>query len=673
VPARPVDQPTESPSRLVKQEEGPPARAPKRAKPAAPPRIVILDPQPLIDGGRFAPRRTVGEEVAVKATIFADGHDVLKAVVKVKAPNSRKWFEHPLTHVDRDVDGDTYAGSFRVEALGRHGWTIEAWIDPFASWREELRRKVDFGQTDLAGELSEGVLLLEAAKDRAKSGDRKIIKNALQTLADPDADEALKAQAALDPELAEAIDRCPDRSQSAELPEPLTLDVDRERARLGAWYELFPRSWGGFKGTAEAVPQIAALGFDVLYLTPIHPIGITNRKGPNNALTAGEDDPGSPWAIGLKGVGGHEAVHPELGTLEDFADLVRTTNDHGMEIAIDFAIQCSADHPWLTEHPEWFHRRPDGSLKYAENPPKKYQDIYNVNFQCEDWKGLWNTLRDIVLLWVERGVKVFRVDNPHTKSFAFWEWLIREVSAKHPETIFLAEAFTRRAVMRTLAKLGFNQSYTYFTWQYSRWELEQYVNELAYVSNDYFRPNFFANTPDILTEQLQHGGRAMFEARLVLAATLSPTYGIYSGYEWIEHTAVKPGSEEYLDSEKYEIKQRTLEGAPLNGLVRLLNEARNAHPALQHLSNITFLDTENDGLIAYLKKTGEDAVLAVVCLDPQWAQEGSVHVPDHLGLPWEFQVQDLLDGSRYDWHVGPNYVRLAPGDRQAHVFRVVQG
>jgi starch synthase (maltosyl-transferring) len=671
VPARPIDQPTETPSRVVKQQNG--GTTAKRTKLAAPPRIVILAPEPLIDGGRYAPKRTVGEEVEVKATIFADGHDVLKAVAKVKAPNSRKWVEHPLRHIDKDVAGDTYAGSFPVEALGRHQWTIEAWIDEFASWREELRRKVDFGETELSGELSEGALLLEAAKDRAKGADRKIIKNTLATLTDPDADQPLKHQAALLPDLAAAVDRYPDRSQSATLAEPLTLDADPALARFGSWYELFPRSWGGFQGTAEAVPQIAALGFDVLYLTPIHPIGVTNRKGPNNTLTAGPDDPGSPWAIGLDGVGGHEALHPDLGTLDDFAHLVSTAEQHGLKIAMDFAIQCSADHPWLTEHPEWFHRRPDGSLKYAENPPKKYQDIYNVNFQCEDWKGLWNTLKDIVLLWVERGVTVFRVDNPHTKSFAFWEWLIAEVRAKHPEAIFLAEAFTRRAVMRTLAKLGFNQSYTYFTWQYSRYELEQYVNELAYETDDYYRPNFFANTPDILTEQLQHGGRAMFEARLVLAATLSPTYGIYSGYEWIEHTAVKAGSEEYLDSEKYEAKSRTLDGAPLNGLVRLLNEARRAHPALQHLSNITFLDTQNDGLIAYLKQTGEDAVLAVVCLDPQWAQEGSVHVPDHLGLPWDFQVQDLLDGSRYDWHVGPNYVRLAPGDRQAHLFRVVRG
>jgi starch synthase (maltosyl-transferring) len=647
----------------------------KRAKPAAPPRIVILEPGPVLDGGRYAPKRTAGESVDVRATIFADGHDVLRAVVKWKSPAGRRWNEAPLTHIDKHVDGDTYVGTFPVDQLGRYEWTIEAWIDRFASWREEIRRKVEFGQHDLAGELSEGVLLLEAARERAKSGsDRKLIKHALSVIADPDAPEEAKHDAALGPELAAAIDRYPDRDdEAASLPEPYVVDVDSPLSRFSSWYELFPRSWGGFRGTAEVVPQIAALGFDVLYFPPIHPIGVKNRKGANNALTAGPDDPGSVYAIGHEGEGGHEAVHPELGTLEDFDHLVRTANEHGLEIALDFAIQCSADHPWLTEHPEWFHRRPDGSLKYAENPPKKYQDIYNVNFQCEDWRNLWNALRDVVLLWVERGVKIFRVDNPHTKPLAFWEWMIREVRAKHPDTVFLAEAFTRRAVMRALGKSGFNQSYTYFTWQQSRWELEQYVNELAYESNEYFRPNFFANTPDILTEQLQHGGRAAFESRLVLAATLSPSYGIYSGYEWIEHTAVRPGSEEYLDSEKYEVKQRTLEGAPLLGLVRLLNEARRAHPALQHLSNITFLDTRNDGLIAYIKKTGDDAILAVVCLDPQWAQEGSVVVPDNLGLPWNFQVQDLLDGSRYDWHVGDNYVRLAPGDRQAHLFRVVNG
>ncbi|MDX6726457.1 MAG: hypothetical protein QOK49_1262 [Baekduia sp.] len=666
MPARGTDQPTSS--RVVKN-----GGAGRRAKSAAPPRIVILAPEPVVDGGRFAIKRTPGESVDVRATIFADGHDVLRAVVRWKAPGGRRWHESPLTHIDKHIDGDTWIGGFPIDdVLGRWQWAIDAWIDRFASWREELRRKVEGGQHDLAGELSEGVVLLQAAAERIKSAsDRRLVEHALATLTDAAAPEEAKHDAALGPELAAALERHPDRSESATLDEPFAVDVDPVRARFGSWYEVFPRSWGGFRGTAAAVPDIAALGFDVLYLTPVHPIGETNRKGRNNALTAGEGDPGSPWAIGLAGVGGHEAVHPELGTLDDFAELVQAAEQHGMEIAIDFAIQCSADHPWLAEHPEWFHRRPDGSLKYAENPPKKYQDIYNVNFQSDDWKNLWNALLKVVLLWVERGVKVFRVDNPHTKPIAFWEWLIAEVRAKHPDTIFLAEAFTRRAVMRTLAKVGFNQSYTYFTWQQSRWDLEQYVLELAYQSQDYFRPNFFANTPDILTEQLQHGGRPAFEARLVLAATLSPTYGIYSGYEWIEHTAVREGSEEYLDSEKYEAKERTLKGAPLNGLVRLLNEARRAHPALQHLSNIEFLDTANDGLIAYVKRHEGDTVITVVCLDAQWAQEGLVNVPAQLGLPPVFQVQDLLDGSRYDWRIGGNFVRLAPHDRQAHVLRVV--
>jgi starch synthase (maltosyl-transferring) len=665
VPARGTDQPTSS--RLAKNGGGT-----RRAKAAAPSRIVILAPEPVVEGGRYAPKRTVGEAVDVSATIFADGHDVLRAVVRWKAPGARRWHEAPLTHIDEDIDGDTWTGSFVVDALGRWQWTIEAWIDAFASWREELRRKVEAGQHDLAGELSEGVVLLQSAIERIKSSsDCRLVEHAIATLTDTGAPEEAKHDAALGPELAAALARHPDRGESAALEAPFEVDVDRERARFGSWYEVFPRSWGGFRGTAQAIPEIAALGFDVLYLAPIHPIGETNRKGANNALTAGPDDPGSPWAIGRKGVGGHEAVHPDLGTLEDFAALVQAAEEHGMEIALDFAIQASADHPWLTEHPEWFYRRPDGSLKYAENPPKKYQDIYNVNFQSDDWQALWNALLELVVLWVDRGVRIFRVDNPHTKPIAFWEWLIREVRAKHPDVVFLAEAFTRRAVMRALAKAGFNQSYTYFTWQQSRWDLERYVVELAYETQDYFRPNFFANTPDILTEQLQHGGRPAFESRLVLAATLSPSYGIYSGYEWIEQTAVREGSEEYLDSEKYEAKERRLAGAPLNGLVRLLNEARRAHPALQHLSNVELLDTANDALMAYVKRHESDIVLVVVSLDPQWAQEGLVNVPAHLGLPPVFQVQDLLDGTRYDWRIGGNFVRLVPGERQAHVFRVV--
>jgi starch synthase (maltosyl-transferring) len=637
-----------------------------------PRRIVIQLPAPAVDGGRYPLKRCPGDRVEVSADIFRDGHELMRAVIRATNPGG-EVDETELAPVDAHLGGVRWAASFTVDRPGRWEYTVEAWTDVWGTWRDELARKVTGGQADLSGELSEGVLLLRAAAASARSRESaRLIEHAAGQLADPGLPAAAKHDVALGEALNAAIEDGPDRHGRVCLEPPIAVEVDRLRARFGAWYEMFPRSWGGLRGVETQIPRLAELGFDVVYLPPIHPIGMTNRKGRDNALVAGPGDPGSPWAIG-DASGGHDAIHPELGTFDDLRALTATAQAHNIDIALDFAIQCSADHPWLTEHPEWFHRRPDGTLKYAENPPKKYQDIYNVNFQCDDWKNLWNALRDVVLQWVERGVKVFRVDNPHTKPLAFWEWMIREVRAKHPDTIFLAEAFTRRAVMRALAKSGFNQSYTYFTWQQSRWELEQYMNELAYETADYYRPNFFANTPDILTEQLQHGGRAQFEARLVLAATLSPTYGIYSGYEWIEHTAVKPGSEEYLDSEKYEAKERTLEGAPLLGLIRMLNEARRSHPALQHLSNITFLDTRNDGLIAYIKKTGDDAVLAVVCLDSQWAQEGSVVVPDSLGLPWNFQVQDLLDGSRYDWHVGDNYVRLAPGDRQAHLFRVVNG
>jgi starch synthase (maltosyl-transferring) len=449
----------------------------------------------------------------------------------------------------------------------------------------------------------------------------------------------------------------------------LQVDVDRERARFGAWYELFPRSWGGLAGVTEQIPQIAELGFDVLYLPPIHPIGRTNRKGANNSLVAGPEDPGSPWAIGDGRAGGHTALHPELGTMEDFDALVAAAGEHGIDVALDFAIQCSADHPWLTEHPEWFNRRPDGTLKYAENPPKKYQDIYNVNWDSEDWQGLWEALREVVRFWADRGVRVFRVDNPHTKPVAFWEWLIAHMRVEYPGIIFLAEAFTRAAMMRQLAKVGFNQSYTYFTWKSSKWELTEYVTELASSGmQEYFRPNFFVNTPDILTEELQLGGPPKFASRLVLAATLSPTYGVYSGYESFERTPVRPGSEEYDHSEKYEIKQRSLHG-PLLTLISRLNVIRRENAALRHLDNIEFLATENDALIAYAKRTGDNTIITVVTLDPVAAQEGIVVVPYGLGLPPVFEVTDLLSGESFDWRMGRNFVRLDPY-RVAHLLRV---
>jgi len=623
------------------------------------PRIQIEDPRPLIDGGRYRAKATVGDTYQVSALVFRDGADILRANVNYRPKGDGEWATSPLHWIDRATGGDRWAGSFPVSADGVWEWTIEAWTDGFASWRSELERKVDARQPDLSGELSEGRLLLEQARERATGADRELIDAALQDLT---------PEAGLDPDLLDAVERHPDRSDATTLPRPVEVSVDRERARFSTWYELFPRSWGGFRGVEEQVPRLAELGFDVLYLPPIHPIGIKNRKGRNNSLNAGPDDPGSPWAIGLKGVGGHDAIHPELGSEEEFASLVRTANAHGIEIALDFAIQCSADHPWLDEHPEWFNRRPDGTLKYAENPPKKYQDIYNVNWDSEDWRGLWEALYDVLMKWVNAGVTVFRVDNPHTKPTPFWEWLISRVHETNPGVLFLAEAFTRRAKMDTLAKAGFNQSYTYFTWKNARWELMEYVVELAYSDErHYFRPNFFVNTPDILTEYLQHGGRPAFEARLVLGATLSPTYGIYSGFESCENVPVKPGSEEYLDSEKYEAKHRSLDG-PLLPLIQRVNELRREHRALQYLDTVTFLDTANEALVGYAKRAWDDLVVAVVNIDARWAQEGVVTLPAELGLPPTFTVVDQLGGDRFTWHLGRNYVRLEPG--KSHLLTI---
>jgi starch synthase (maltosyl-transferring) len=594
------------------------------------PRIQIEDVWPQLDCGRYPVKRSVGDEVEVWATIFRDGHEVLGAAVRYRPPGSTRWREALM----RQGEADRWTGSFTVDACGRWAFTVQAWVDRFESWRDELRRKVEAGQTDLASELQEGAALLNVPE--------------------LDLDTAL-----------ESTER--DRSEVTERVRTLEVDVDRERARFGAWYELFPRSWGGFAGVERVLPELADLGFDVVYFPPIHPIGRTNRKGRNNTLTAAPDDPGSPWAIGSQ-EGGHTAVHPDLGTIEDFRRLVARARDLGLEIALDFAIQCSPDHPWLREHPEWFHRRPDGTLKYAENPPKRYQDIYNVNFESEDWEGLWTALRDVVLYWVDQGVQAFRVDNPHTKPLPFWEWLIQEVRAVDPEVIFLSEAFTRPAMMAALAKAGFSQSYTYFTWKNTKAELIEYLTQLTRSTlPEFFRPNFFANTPDILHEYLQRGGRPAFEARLVLAATLSPSYGIYSGYEHFESAPVREGSEEYLGSEKYEVKARRLDG-PLIPLVKRLNALRRDNPALQRLEGIDFLETENEQLIAYARRALGNILLVCVNLDPKTEREGVVVVPVWLGLPPAYAATELLSGESFHWRIGRNYVRLPPG--QAHVLRV---
>jgi starch synthase (maltosyl-transferring) len=587
------------------------------------PRIQIQDMSPVVDCGRYAAKACIGDDVRVEATIFRDGHDLLGAELRTKEPGATQWRATPMT----ELGNDRWATSFAPNSCGRWSYRIEAWVDPVASFQWELRRKRDAGQEDLSSELAEGTVLL--GRDEL-------------TL-----DQALAAG--------------PGRRLEVTRSETAVVDVDRKLARFGAWYELFPRSWGGFGGVEAQLPRLAELGFDVLYLPPIHPIGDTNRKGRNNALVAGSADPGSPWAIGSE-AGGHTAVASELGTLDEFERLVTAAGELGLEIALDFAIQCSPDHPWLKQHPEWFHRRPDGTLKYAENPPKRYQDVYNVNFDSENWEELWHALRDVLFFWIDHGVRVFRVDNPHTKPVPFWEWMIDELRTRDPDVILLAEAFTRPAMMTTLAKAGFDQSYTYFTWKNTKAELFEFATQLLDWS-PFLRPNLFTNTPDILHAYLQHGGRPAFEARLVLAATLSPTYGIYSGFESLERVPAHEGSEEYLDSEKYEVKQRRLDGVLLP-LVQRLNAIRRAQPALQRFENLRLLETENDNLFAYAKQD----VLVVVNLDSNGAQEGIAIVPAALGLPPAFTARDLLTDTDYRWRIGRNYVRLEPG--KAHLLHV---
>jgi len=634
---------------------------------AAPRRIRIAHPAPAVDGGRYAVKRTVGDTVTVSADVFRDGHDKLDAVVRYRAPGGRRWVEAPLAPIDAHRDGVRWQGGFEVDIVGTWQFTIEAWTDVFATWRDELARKIAAGvDADLSGELSEGVVLLE----RALGSGEQAIAEAHAVLAAADAPAQAKYDAALGPDLLAAMAAAQERHGATRLERPLELEVDRVKARFGAWYELFPRSWGGLKGVEAIVPELAALGFDVLYMPPIHPIGRKNRKGRNNALVAGPDDPGSPYAVGAA-EGGHAAVHPELGTLEDLRSLTATAQRHGIDVALDVALNASADHPWLSEHPEWFLQRPDGTLKYAENPPKRYQDIYNFNWDTEAWRELWDAWRDVLLHWVGAGVKAFRIDNPHTKPFPFWEWLIKEVHAVDRDVVFLSEAFTRRAVMRELAKLGFTQSYTYFTWKNSRHELTEYVSELAHGEEaEYFRPNFFPVTPDILHEYLVHGGPPAFLTRLVLAATISPSYGVYSGYERFENVPVRAGSEEYLDSEKYQLRERALDG-PLLPTIRRLNEIRRENVALQHLDGIRFFDTHNEALLGYARQRLGTTILVVVNLDPHHAQEGLAVIGSELALPEVFTVHDLLSGDRFDWRRGANYVRLDPhGGTPVHVLRV---
>jgi len=665
-------------SERPKSAGSPPKPAPKPAP--APSRVIVEGVRPEVDGGRFPIKRTVGEDVVVTADIFADGHDAIAAVLKHRDAGASAWSETPMSF----LVNDRWTGRFAAANPGRHEYTVEAWIDRFASWLKDLAKKAEAGQ-DVASELLEGAEHVREGSARASGPDADWLRDRSEFLARA-GEQAPRVAASLDPNLATVMARYPDRLRSRSYDRILGIMVERERARYGAWYELFPRSCasepgrhGTFADTEARLPYVAGMGFDVLYLPPIHPIGRAYRKGPNNTLTPGPGDPGSPWAIGGP-EGGHMAVHPELGTLDDFDRLVAAARGLGLEIALDIAFQCSPDHPYVREHPQWFRHRPDGTIKYAENPPKKYQDIYPIDFECDDWEALWAELRDVFLFWIGHGVTIFRVDNPHTKPFVFWDWVIGEVADRHPGTIFLAEAFTRPKVMHRLAKGGYPQSYSYFTWRNTKHAIREYFTQLTQTAEvEYMRPNLFANTPDILHEFLQVGGRPAFQIRLALAATLGATYGIYGPpFEQCVGTPWKPGSEEYLDSEKYQVRHWDLDApGTLRDFVARINAIRRENPALHHDRNLQFFDVDNEELIAYGKATPDLAniIVVVVNLDPYHVQSGWVRLPlEQFGLgsgPGQsYQVHDLIGDARYLWHGEANFVQLDPHACPAHIFRV---
>jgi len=639
-------------------------------------RVVIEDVTPRVDDGRYPAKRIVGDVVEVEADVFADGHDAVAAVVRYRRSDQKTWRRVPM----EAVVNDRWRASFPVDEVGRYVFTVEGWVDHFLTWTEGIAKKAGAGvatETDLA--IGSG--LMAAGAERATGPARAVLKAAVASLGDDSLPVDERVAEATEPGVLEAMAAFPDRSRSTVSDRVYEVWVDRERARFSAWYELFPRSWGegGQHGTFADVENhleyISDMGFDVLYLPPIHPIGAAFRKGPNNTLESGPLDPGVPWAIGNED-GGHMAVHPDLGTLDDFRRLLRRVEDHGMEVALDIAFQCSPDHPWVEEHPEWFQHRPDGSIQYAENPPKKYEDIYPLDFETSDPAGLWKALKGVFEFWIGEGVHIFRVDNPHTKAFPFWEWAIGELKREHPEVIFLAEAFTRPKVMNRLAKLGFTQSYTYFTWRNTGWELTEYLTELTRgPAAEFFRPNFWPNTPDILTEYLQTGGRPAFITRLVLAATLSSNYGIYGpAFELMENTPRHPGSEEYMDSEKYQLRHWELDRPDsLAPVIAQVNRVRHAHPALQRTDGLRFHPTDNETLLCYSKLAGDDLILVVVNLDPAHVQSGWTDLPlDELGIDPKhpYQVHDLLVERRYMWQGPHNFVRLDPHAMPAHVFAV---
>jgi starch synthase (maltosyl-transferring) len=643
-------------------------------------RVVIESVEPEIDAGRYAIKRIAGDQVEVDADIFADGHDHVAARLLFRFAQIPGWTAAPM----QPLGNDRWRGSFPVVRLGEYVYTVAGWIDHFDTWRSDLEKRIAAGH-DVRVDLLNGAQLIEQAAERAGRDDADVLRRWASQLRNVN-DAKAAEHTALDPALAALMADYLDPAMETRYERELRVTVDREKARFSAWYEMFPRSAGAepghhgtFRDCEARLDYVARLGFDVLYLPPIHPIGRSFRKGKNNSVTAEVNGAGSPWAIGAK-EGGHMAIHPELGAPEDFQHLLRAAGKKGIELALDIAFQCSPDHPWVQEHPEWFKKRADGSIQYAENPPKKYQDIYPLDFESSDWEGLWDALLDVFLFWIEQGVRIFRVDNPHTKAFPFWEWVIAEIKRDFPDALFLAEAFTRPRVMQRLAKLGFSQSYTYFTWRNTKQELTDYLTELTHARVcQFMRPNLWPNTPDILPEALQIGGRPAFLSRVVLAATLGPNYGIYGpAFELGENVPIRPGSEEYLNSEKYEIREWNLD-APhsIAGTIADINHARRENPALHANHELFFHPTDNPYLIAYSKSSrdGSNTMLTVVNLDPFHTQMGWVDLDLErlrLDASESFQVHDQLSGARYVWHGSHNYVELSPEKMPAHIFRVLR-
>ncbi len=643
-------------------------------------RVVIENVYPEIDCGKYAVKRVPGEKVQVSADVFADGHNEIKAVLLYKKKQKRKWEEAPMKH----ILNDRWEAAFTPDETGSYQYTIKGWIDHFASWQKSFKLKYEANQ-EIDTDLQIGALMMKDALKNTTPKSKKKLTSCIDYITDNRYTPAAAAAMVLSDEVSEAMDLSSDRRDAAIYEKVLRVEVERRKALFSSWYEVFPRSTspkpgkhGTFKDTEKILPLVAGMGFDILYFPPIHPIGVSFRKGKDNSPEAKKGEPGSPWAIGGK-EGGHKDIHPELGTLEDFRRLVRKAEGYGIEIALDLAYQCSQDHPWVKEHPEWFNWRPDGTVQYAENPPKKYQDVLPLNFENDDWQNMWRELKSIVDYWIDQGVKIFRVDNPHTKSFGFWEWMIGEVKNKHPEVIFLAEAFTRNKLMDRLGKIGFTQSYTYFTWRNNPNEFVEYLKYLTKTERrEFYRPNFWPNTPDILPVSLQHKNEAAFIARLVMAATMSSNYGIYGPVFEFMHNIPHPAREEYIDNEKYEIKHydwKTM--TRMRKLIALVNSIRKENKALQTTWNIFFAEVQNDHLLCY-GKTDDDKdnkIFVVVNIDTVNTQGSWIKLPlEEMGIPSgsAFEMHDLLTGNRFKWNGDWNYVELNPMIFPVHIFRIEQ-